>query len=367
MNMRSFRRIVARMAVVPLGPLVLLACGGTTPATTSNATVRAPASCTRVPDFPVITANLPRSSKNYRIAAIMPHRSDGYTQTVSWGSEQQGQDLGVNVTVQDAGGYQNVDRQISMIETAVSQKVDAILIYPTNPAAVSPAILKAKAAGIVVVAYISPAASQLSQFPARSAVDALLTADYAQQSVEIVDCLAKAVGDKGEFYAVLGGAGSSFEASQEAGVRQALQGHPGIKLDEIKVLPGFGPAEVQQAVEDALVAHPGINVVFTGEMGMAGGAAVAIKQHNKTGKIALGAGDPEGPSDVQGLRDGTYTVILGERPVLFGRGAVALAVQILQGHSPSPKEIIVTQSDLYADADVFQKNIALELAPPLLK
>jgi ABC-type sugar transport system substrate-binding protein len=365
--MRPFRFVTVGLALAILSSPVLVACGGGSSTSPSSSIVRAPASCNRVPDFPVVTANLPRASKSYTLAAIMPHRQDGYEQSVGWGLEQQALQMGVGVTVQDAGGYQNVDRQISQVETAISQKVDALLIYPVSPAAMSPVIIKAKKAGLVVVAFISPAGSQLAQFPARSSVDALLTADYAQQAFDIVDCLAKAVGDKGEFFAVEGGAGSSYQNSQDSGVQRALQAHPGVKSVGIKVLPDFGPSEAQAAVEDALLAHPGINVIFTGEMGLAGGAAVAIKQHNKTGKIALGAPDPQGPSDVEGLRNGTFTTILGERPVLMGRGAVALAVEILEGKPLANKEIIVSQSDLYSDADTFQKNLSLELAPPLLQ
>ena len=55
----------------------------------------------------------------------------------------------VDVVVLDAGG--DVARQIGQMQDLIQQRVDAIIIWPTNGQAVIPAIRQAHSAGIPVV------------------------------------------------------------------------------------------------------------------------------------------------------------------------------------------------------------------------
>ena len=60
-------------------------------------------------------------------------------------------DLGAEVNVQDAGG--DVNKQISQIEYFIENKVDAIVVVPIDAKALYDVVTRAKAEGIVVVAY----------------------------------------------------------------------------------------------------------------------------------------------------------------------------------------------------------------------
>jgi ABC-type sugar transport system substrate-binding protein len=99
------------------------------------------------------------------------------------------------------------------------------------------------------------------------------------------------------------------------------------------------------------------------------GCAAAVTAAGKTGEVAVGGIDPSGPSDVTALENGEFTVILGERPTSMGRGAVDLAVKVLNGEDV-PHEIVVEgdQQDIYTSNDpgALEEDLPLHVAPPLL-
>jgi ABC-type sugar transport system substrate-binding protein len=367
---RALGSLVACAAVT-----ALVACGSSDSGTddaagdgandVAAAAVKAPADCERHPEFPVV-APAGTNGEKYEIVVIMPHTLEGYTQSVKWGAQQEGKKLGVDVTVQDAGGYANIDRQIGLVESAITRKVDAIVIYPNDPSALSPVIKQGADAGIKMLGLISPGASGLDDYPGLSSLDTILTSDYRQNAFDVTTCLAKAVGGKGEFYDLQGGAGSAYQKDSTEGVEAALKDFPDMKLVGKKILPGFGTADATRAIEDALAANPNVNAMYCDTMTLTAGCAAAITAADKHGKVALGGIDPAGPDDVTGLRNGDYTVVLGERPTVLGRGAVDLAVQVLNGESV-PERIVVEQNDLYTAADKLQEDLPVQLAPFLLE
>ena len=88
--------------------------------------------------------------------AVVTHGSagDAFWDVVKNGSEQAGKDLGVDVDYQSDGDPQ---RQSQLIDTAVNQKVDGIVVSMANPDALQDSIEKAVDAGIPVVTINSGA------------------------------------------------------------------------------------------------------------------------------------------------------------------------------------------------------------------
>ena len=75
---------------------------------------------------------------------------------VLYGISDEAKKLGYDVTIQDAGGYANVDKQVSQFSNLVVQKVVAILMDPANPASFNGAVKEAKAEKIPVIGAGSP-------------------------------------------------------------------------------------------------------------------------------------------------------------------------------------------------------------------
>jgi simple sugar transport system substrate-binding protein len=89
------------------------------------------------------------TARNYTFAVVTHGAAgDAFWSVVKAGAEQAGKDEGVKVTYQSDGDPQN---QSQLIDAAVSQKVDGLVVSMANPDALKEAIGKAVQAGIPVV------------------------------------------------------------------------------------------------------------------------------------------------------------------------------------------------------------------------
>lgn len=368
----SLMRILGVVAALAAA-VVLAACGSDDDSTNGDSTtassgVQPPEECDRQAEFPVVSPA--EADGDYTIKAILPHSFVAFNKSVQYGLEEQAEELGVDVEVVDAGGYENVDRQIGQVETAISEDVDAIIIWPVDPSAMSPVIKQAADAGIKTIGLISPGASGIDEFPAMDTVETLLTANYETNAYEVSKCLIESVGGEGEFFYNQGGAGSAYANDSEVGVRRAVDEYPGMELVAEEISPSFATADAQAAAEDALAANPGINVMYCDTSEQTQGCASAVSAAGMTGEVAVGGIDPSGPSDVAALESGEFTTILGEAPTLMGVGAIDLAVKVLNGEEV-PKEVVIdgSEQDLYTSNNpaALEEDLPEHVAPPLIK
>ncbi|HWL87775.1 MAG TPA: sugar ABC transporter substrate-binding protein [Polyangiaceae bacterium] len=96
-----------------------------------------------------------KPAKNLTFALVShANAGDKFWDVVKNGEEQAGKDLGVKVTYQGSGDPQ---KQSQLIDAAVSQKVDGLIVSMANPEALRASIQKAVQAGIPVITINSGA------------------------------------------------------------------------------------------------------------------------------------------------------------------------------------------------------------------
>jgi simple sugar transport system substrate-binding protein len=127
MNVR--RRISVSVAVLAATASVLTGCGKTSDTSSSTASAAGKASLT----FAVITHGGP---------------GDSFWDVVKKGAEQAGKDLNIKVEYQGSG---KPNEQADMINAAVSNKVNGIVVSMANPDALADPVKKAVSAGIPVI------------------------------------------------------------------------------------------------------------------------------------------------------------------------------------------------------------------------
>lgn len=100
-------------------------------------------------DVPTPT-NSPVAAGKLNSVAVVTHGSpgDAFWNVVKNGAEAAGKDLGVRVEYNSAG---DPGQQAKLIDNAVAQGVDGLVVSMANPDALRPSIEKARAAGIPVV------------------------------------------------------------------------------------------------------------------------------------------------------------------------------------------------------------------------
>lgn len=80
-----------------------------------------------------------RAEKPWRICASYPHLKDSYWVSVNYGMVEQARSAGVKLTVVEAGGYPNLDRQIEQIRTC-SANADALIVGTVSYEGLTPTI-----------------------------------------------------------------------------------------------------------------------------------------------------------------------------------------------------------------------------------
>lgn len=86
---------------------------------------------------------LASASQSWRLCVSFPHLKDAYWLNVNYGMVDQVRQLGVGLQMFDAGGYPNVDRQITQIEQCLLSEPSALIVGTVSFNRLSDTIMKA--------------------------------------------------------------------------------------------------------------------------------------------------------------------------------------------------------------------------------
>jgi ABC-type sugar transport system substrate-binding protein len=288
--------------------------------------------------------NFKPPAKTYKIAVVTATTLLPQQASIVIGARDAAKKYGAQVTVYDAGGFQNVSKQVSQFETAVATHPDAILLLPASPVAFNSQIAQARAAGIKVLPMLIP--------PPTAKYDFALADDLPFDAATSVDSLAKALNGKGNLYAIQGGAGTTVAALFQQGMQSELKKYPGLKIVYSKNLQGFPITDAQSAAENALVAQPNVNGIITNDTILGLGAAHAVQTRGKKGVVIAGIG-PGDKQTIDALRDGLETI--GATPPFYAVGytSVQWALALLDGMKPAQTTLrlnpmVLTKSNIGA-------------------
>ncbi len=88
------------------------------------------------------------SVRELRVGVALANVRDDYTRAMQSVLEEMSERRGFDLALKQAGG--KADRQVEQIEELIEEKVNVLLVQPTNPARIVGALKKATAAGILV-------------------------------------------------------------------------------------------------------------------------------------------------------------------------------------------------------------------------
>ncbi|MFK8909007.1 sugar ABC transporter substrate-binding protein [Streptomyces sp. YS-3] len=212
--------------------------------------------------------------------------------------------------------------QVAAIENMVAAGVKGILITPSDSKAIVPAIQKAKAKGVMVIALDTPTEPQ-------SAVDALFATDNFKAG-ELIGEYTKA--------AMRGRAAKIATLDLAPGVSVGVQRHNGF-------LKGFGAtdkdvacaqdtggdqAKGQTAMENCLQKEPGINVVYTINEPAALGAYTALKAKSREKDVLVVSVDG-GCTGTRAVEDGKIAATSQQYPLKMATEGVKAVMAYAKG------------------------------------
>jgi ribose transport system substrate-binding protein len=247
------------------------------------------------------------------------------------------------VTVTVLGYDYDLGKQFTQIDNFIAAGVDFIILNPGDPKAISPAIKKAQAAGIPVVAVDTVAAG----------ADAAVTTDNIQAGTIAGQYIADRLKGKGNIV-IENGPQVSAVIDRVDGIKQVLAQYPGIKiLSEDQ--DGKGSRDGGLAVAQGyLTRFPKIDAIFTINDPEAIGTALAAQQ---AGRKEFFISSVDGSPDIEAaLKDAKFGQIESSSSQdfhLLPKLAVKLGVDLINGIKPD-KMLTLVPSSLVTRENVAQ-------------
>lgn len=267
-----------------------------------------------------------------KIGVSMPNIKGPWFTPVLFGISDEAKKLGYEVTIQDAGGYANVDKQVSQFSTLVVQKVVAILIDPANPASFNGAVREAKAAKIPVIGAGSPiVASDV-------AADAAASSSHCNVGHELAKG-AKTLLPQGGTIAVLAGPPGAFWASDRLRCFKEDIAGSNIKI-VAEQTSEQDPAIALSLANDFLQRFPQVDMLYGADDTYGVGAARAAQGAQKCGKVKIMFA-VLGEAAEEMMRAGCADYVVAQQPVMIGRTAVQMMDALVKGKPLDKRSIEV--------------------------
>lgn len=243
--------------------------------------------------------------------------------------EARAKEKNVELIVNDA--QRTAEKQVQQIETFISQKVDAIILNPCEVEASSPAIAKAKAAGIPIINVNSETSATPDGF----------VGSRDEQAGEIaMEQIAKLLSGKGNIVMIDGYMGQAAQIKRAIGAKNILAKYPDIKVLAEQTAE-WDRAKAMSLMENWIQSYGNkINAVFAhnDEMGM--GALQALEQAKLKDKVIVVSIDAIADA-LQAVKDGRLDATVFQDAKGQGAGAVDMALQLVKKQPVDNKEVFI--------------------------
>ncbi len=263
------------------------------------------------------------SSKPY-IAVIAKGFQHKFWQTVKKGAEQAAKDLDVTITFEGPDTEAQIDKQVEMVDAALSKNPVAICLAALDSKAVLGALEKAQSRGIPVVGFDSGVDSDI--------VVATAATDNEAAAALAADKLAEAIGEKGEIGMVVHDQVSTTGRMRRDGFKNRIESaYPDIQIVDIQYGEG-DHTKSADAAKAIMTAHPQLKAIYGANEGSAIGVMLAVEELGKVGKVQV-VGFDSGKKQVDSIRSGDMLGAVTQNPVQIGYKAVEAAYRAYKGET----------------------------------
>ncbi|WP_434557520.1 sugar ABC transporter substrate-binding protein [Pseudomonas sp. Z5-35] len=229
------------------------------------------------------------------------------------------------VTLQFEDARSDVVKQLSQVESFISQKVDALIVNPVDTAATQRITKAAVAAGIPLV-YVNrrPDDPKLPEGVVTVASDDLEAGRMQMQY------LADKMGGKGDIVILLGDLANNSTTNRTKGVKEVLAKYPGIKIEQEQT-GTWSRDKGMTLVNDWLTQGRDFQAVVSNNDEMAIGAAMALKGAGKEKGSVLIAGVDGTPDGLNAIKKGEMAVSVFQDAKGQADGSIDTAVKMAKG------------------------------------
>ena len=270
------------------------------------------------------------TGKKLTVGVSVPTLSNPFFVGMDRGARQRAGELGYNIVAPNAQG--DMATQINQMEDLITKKVDVLIICPINAKAVVPAVKKANAANIPVIALDRGSdGGELASF---------IETDNVELGRKGADFIAAKLKErygsaKGNVVNLQGLRGTTAAESREQGFMEGLKKYPDIKLVSSQAAD-FDQEKALNLTMNILQANAKIDAIFCANDDNAVGALKALESTKRFKPM----GDPghvviigiDGTAQaLQAIRDGKIDATISQNPVKMASKAVDFATDVKAG------------------------------------
>jgi ribose transport system substrate-binding protein len=262
----------------------------------------------------------PPQEGTIKIGLAVSTQSNPFFVTLKEGAEKAALASSVELITVDA--QDDAAKQASSIEDLIQQKVNVIIINPTDSAAIVPAVESANAAGIPVIT--------VDRRSDGGTIASHIASDNKAGGVLAAEFIAERLNGSGKVVELEGIPGSSAARERGAGFNEEIAKATGIEI-VAKQPADFDRAKGLTVMENILQANKDIKAVFAHNDEMALGALKAIEAAGLKDIIVVGFDATD--DAVKEVFEGKMSATVAQKPDTMGVLAVQTAVRIVKGET----------------------------------
>ena len=261
---------------------------------------------------------LDKASKKWNLCVLFPHLKDSYWVASNYGIVDEARRLGVRAYTFQAGGYDQLPKQLSQFDDCLASNPDAILVGAISEGGIAGRLKAGMDKGIPIIAVANP----IYDTP----ITALITTDHRQKGFLSGKYLVEALGvDGGKVVAFPGPQNSGWAETYQKGFEEAIKG---TKVELLETKYGeAGVAEQLTLIEDALQTYPEMTAIWGGAPTAEAALSAVAEAGRDDIKIVSSWEDQKMPDRI---KEGKILGFSAEYPVILARIGVDLAVRALE-------------------------------------
>lgn len=242
--------------------------------------------------------------------------------------EKKAKEQGVKLILVDA--ERSALKQVEQVESFIAQKVDAIILNPCEVEASSPAVEKAKAAGIPIVNVNSETNAVPSAF---------VGSDDVESGRIAMRYIAEKLNGSGNVLIMHGYMGQAAQIQRDKGAKEILSQHPGLKL-LAEQTGQWDRSKAMSLTENWIQSYGSqINAIFAQNDEMGLGAVKALSDAGLKDKVVVVSIDAI-PDALQAVNKGTLDATVFQNAVEQGEKSLETALKLIKGEPTQEKVLI---------------------------
>ena len=271
--------------------------------------------------------------------------NEGWT-LINGGAQAAAEKAGVKF-IQLAAEKGELSKQLAIVEDMITRQVNAIAIAPVDSAGIAPAVNKALAAGIPVVAVdTGVSGADITSYVATDNIKAAnVQGAWAATQVKSGDTVIYVTGDQGQ----------STGRERKQGFLDGLNGKvKGVKVVEVPT--AWDQTQAQNGVEAALRANPNAKIIANAwDGGALGAKAAMMSQGFKKGSIQI-AGFDGSPGGLDMMKQGWQQANAAQMLAKIGAVGVETAIKAAKGEKVEKRIDTGSFLVLPSNVDQFAKD-----------